>query len=151
MKLTLISIYRSAFKIDSYAYLSPHGSLHCMHILPPNISQVLNMVDVAPYTDSDPITARGTPMARPKIGNSIVDVIGGTPMVCINHEYLWWTQHFLTLGYKLSTDSPQSPSCWLSRNNSLKAREYGALQQCEGSHRQKHGWRGRESWTYYSG
>ena len=39
------------------------------------------MVDVAPYTDADPITARGTPMARPKIGDSIVDVIGRTPMV----------------------------------------------------------------------
>ena len=44
------------------------------------------MVDVAPYTDSDPITARGTPMARPKIGDSIVDVIGRTPMVC-GYEY----------------------------------------------------------------
>lgn len=39
------------------------------------------MADVAAYTDTDPITARGTPMARPKIGSSIVDVIGRTPMV----------------------------------------------------------------------
>lgn len=38
-------------------------------------------MNVVPYIDSDPITARGTPMARPKIGESIVDVIGGTPMV----------------------------------------------------------------------
>jgi hypothetical protein len=43
--------------------------------------QSLKMVDVVAYTDSDPITARGTPMARPKIGDSIVDVIGRTPMV----------------------------------------------------------------------
>ena len=27
------------------------------------------------------VTAEGTPFERPKIGNSIVDVIGGTPMV----------------------------------------------------------------------
>lgn len=39
------------------------------------------MADVVAYTDDDPITARGTPMARPKIGDSIVDVIGRTPMV----------------------------------------------------------------------
>lgn len=38
-------------------------------------------MNVIPYLDSDPITARGTPMARPKIGDSIVDVIGGTPMI----------------------------------------------------------------------
>ena len=44
------------------------------------------MVDVEPYTDSDPVTARGTPMARPKIGDSIVDVIGRTPMVT-SHRY----------------------------------------------------------------
>jgi hypothetical protein len=43
--------------------------------------QNLKMADVVAYTDSDPITARGTPMARPKIGDSIVDVIGRTPMV----------------------------------------------------------------------
>lgn len=45
------------------------------------MSQTLKMVDVVAYTDNDPITARGTPMARPKIGDSIVDVIGRTPMV----------------------------------------------------------------------
>lgn len=44
------------------------------------------MADVAAYTDSDPITARGTPMARPKIGSSIVDVIGRTPMVIITRH-----------------------------------------------------------------
>ena len=27
------------------------------------------------------VTAEGTPFERPKIGNSVVDVIGGTPMV----------------------------------------------------------------------
>ena len=32
-------------------------------------------------TSGDPLLGRGTPFARPKIGNSIVDVIGGTPMV----------------------------------------------------------------------
>ena len=36
------------------------------------------------YTDTDPMISRGTPMERPKIGNSIVDVIGGTPMIKLN-------------------------------------------------------------------
>lgn len=36
------------------------------------------------FTDSNPMIAPGTPMARPKIGNSIVDVIGGTPMIRLN-------------------------------------------------------------------
>ena len=36
------------------------------------------------YTDTDPMMGRGTPMERPKIGNSIVDVIGGTPMIKLN-------------------------------------------------------------------
>ena len=42
---------------------------------------------ISGLTDSsgDPLLGRGTPFARPKIGNSIVDVIGGTPMV--NHRY----------------------------------------------------------------
>ena len=52
------------------------------------------MVDVAPYNDSDPITARGTPMARPKIGDSIVDVIGHTPMVCGFVYFSRATHHF---------------------------------------------------------
>jgi hypothetical protein len=32
---------------------------------------------------SDDLIAAGTPFARPKIGDSIVDLIGGTPMVLI--------------------------------------------------------------------
>ena len=30
------------------------------------------------FTDGETHIAKGTPMSRPKIGNSIVDVIGGT-------------------------------------------------------------------------
>ena len=52
------------------------------------------MADVAAYTDTDPITARGTPMARPKIGSSIVDVIGRTPMVGN-----YWSQKELFLSF----------------------------------------------------
>ena len=35
----------------------------------------------AGFTDSESHIAKGTPMAKPKIGNNIVDVIGGTPMI----------------------------------------------------------------------
>ena len=38
----------------------------------------------AAFTDNEPIVAKGTPLARPKIGNSIVDVIGGTPIIRLN-------------------------------------------------------------------
>lgn len=36
------------------------------------------------FTDGETHIAKGTPMSRPKIGNSIVDVIGGTPMIKLN-------------------------------------------------------------------
>jgi hypothetical protein len=39
------------------------------------------------YIDNNPIIAEGTPMAIPKIGNSIVDVIGRTPMVKLLKEH----------------------------------------------------------------
>lgn len=34
--------------------------------------------------NEDSIVAAGTPLARPKIGDSIVDVIGGTPIIRLN-------------------------------------------------------------------
>lgn len=58
------------------------------------------MADVAAYTDTDPITARGTPMARPKIGSSIVDVIGRTPMVGN-----YWLQKGLFLSFAKHSNS----------------------------------------------
>jgi len=39
---------------------------------------------MAAFLDNEPIMGKGTPMARPKIGNSIVDVIGSTPMIRLN-------------------------------------------------------------------
>jgi cysteine synthase A len=39
---------------------------------------------MAGFTDGESVIAKGTPMEMPKIGNSIVDVIGGTPMIRLN-------------------------------------------------------------------
>lgn len=36
------------------------------------------------YTDGEKVIAKGTPMERPKIADSIVDAIGGTPMIRLN-------------------------------------------------------------------
>jgi hypothetical protein len=42
-----------------------------------------NAMHVSVTLDDSPFIAAGTPFQRPKIANSIVDVIGGTPMVFI--------------------------------------------------------------------
>eukprot|EP01035_Chromulina_nebulosa_P018210 gene18210-23875_t len=42
------------------------------------------MSSPVPVTDTNPFSAPGTPLSRPKIGNSIVDVIGGTPLIRLN-------------------------------------------------------------------
>ncbi len=52
---------------------------------------------VTAYTDTDKVFARGTPMERPKIGNSILDVIGATPMV--KFSYIFITFKVLLINY----------------------------------------------------
>ena len=48
-------------------------------------SRTLRLVRIGmAFLDNEPIMGKGTPMARPKIGNSIVDVIGSTPMIRLN-------------------------------------------------------------------
>jgi hypothetical protein len=92
-------------------------------------------MNVIPYIDSDPITARGTPMARPKIGDSIVDVIGGTPMVsqfiilmflqehCVRYIFHCRIQffHLINLLYFSSSDQVRSSGCGLPRQHPLEA------------------------------
>ena len=42
----------------------------------------LNLQAAFTAVDSSDVIAAGTPFERPKIGNSVLDLIGGTPMVC---------------------------------------------------------------------
>jgi cysteine synthase A len=63
------------------------GILSCVSAFAP-VSRVRvsgrSVVSMAGFTDGESVVAKGTPMEMPKIGNSIVDVIGGTPMVRLN-------------------------------------------------------------------
>jgi cysteine synthase A len=62
-----------AFVATIHAFSSSFGRL-----------QSASRMQMAGYTDAEPMMGKGTPMERPKIGNSIVDTIGGTPMIRLN-------------------------------------------------------------------
>lgn len=80
------------------------------------------------YTDSDPIMGSGTPMAKPKIGQTIVDVIGGTPMVCLTRLE---DRVEIIIQFHHSADSIEPSFGRFSCKYISKVGINGALQQCQ--------------------
>ena len=55
----------------------------CFELIRNKILSKTRLNNVKPYLDNENVYAKGTPMERPKIANSVLDVIGATPMVTI--------------------------------------------------------------------
>ena len=120
------------------------------------------MLRRAAYTDSDPLIARGTPMERPKIGNSIVDVIGGTPIVRTYYPhfrshaipYFIAADRHHAYVLRCGADQAESSSCGLPRNHLAQVGKHGTVQQRQGPHWQEHdrgGRKGRQDFTWQNG